>query len=90
MSVSVLPRVQPFLKLTLPLLSLGAFGISFMGLFGADLGAAIPAFQASHTTLAPMLKFGVAFPLVYHYAAGIRHLVTLIHAIAHCLLMFFL
>ena len=27
------------------------------------------------TAVGPVLKFGVAFPLVYHYVAGIRHVI---------------
>ena len=31
-------------------------------------------FQNSYPLLVPLAKFAVAFPLVYHYGAGVRHL----------------
>jgi len=32
------------------------------------------AIMLGNTPVGPLLKFGVAFPLVYHYMGGIRHI----------------
>lgn len=39
-----------------------------------DLGAAIASFKASYPLLVFPAKFVVAFPLLYHYLAGLRHM----------------
>ncbi len=48
-------------------------GIGCAHLAGVDVGA-LAAYLGS-TPVGPVLKFGVAFPLVYHYLGGIRHMV---------------
>jgi succinate dehydrogenase/fumarate reductase cytochrome b subunit len=39
---------------------------------GVDVGAL--ATTLGQSGVAPLFKFGVAFPLVYHYLGGIRHM----------------
>eukprot|EP00943_MAST-04B_sp_MAST-4B-sp1_P006652 g6652.t1 len=53
-------------------LSMGLAGCGALSLMGADVPTLM--YEFGHGSMAPVFKFGVAFPLVYHYAAGIRHL----------------
>ena len=53
-------------------LSLGLAGCGALAVVGVDVPTMM--YNLGHGDLAPVFKFGVAFPLVYHYAAGIRHL----------------
>ena len=53
-------------------LSMGLAGCGALSLIGVDVPTMM--YELGHGDLAPVFKFGVAFPLVYHYAAGIRHL----------------
>ena len=55
------------------MLSMGAGAAGWVALTG-DLGAAIAAFKAAYPLLVVPAKFVVAFPLVYHYVAGVRHM----------------
>lgn len=52
----------------------GVLGISAAAAVGADVPALIDSVQA-YPAMTPMTKFVVAFPLVYHYLGGVRHLV---------------
>ncbi len=54
-------------------LSAGAAAAAWLALAG-DVGAAVDALRAAHPLLLYPAKFAVAFPLAYHYAAGVRHL----------------
>lgn len=51
---------------------MGVSGIGCAALAGVDVGAV--ASMLGSTPFGPVLKFGVAFPLVYHYLGGLRHL----------------
>ena len=53
-------------------MSLGLAGCGALAVVGVDVPTMM--YNLGHGDLAPVFKFGVAFPLVYHYAAGIRHL----------------
>lgn len=55
------------------MLSVGAGAAGWVALTG-DAGAAIAAFTAASPLLVVPAKFAVAFPLSYHYLAGVRHL----------------
>ena len=57
-------RVQPY--------GAGAWGAGAVALQG-DLVAAVDAFKAAAPMLVLPAKFAVAFPLVYHYLGGLRH-----------------
>ena len=50
----------------------GAWGAGAVALQG-DLVAAVDAFKAAAPMLVLPAKFAVAFPLVYHYLGGVRH-----------------
>ena len=58
------PRAQPY--------GAGAWGAGAVALQG-DLVAAVDAFKAAAPMLVLPAKFAVAFPLVYHYLGGVRH-----------------
>lgn len=55
------------------MMSVGSAGAAYLALTG-DLGASIEAFKAGYPLLVFPAKFVVAFPLTYHYLAGLRHL----------------
>ena len=61
-------------RVTGVMLSIGVSGIGAMAFVGAD-PSAVTAAIASTGGLATIPKFAVAFPLVYHYLGGIRHIV---------------
>lgn len=50
----------------------GAWGAGAVALQG-DLVAAVDGFKAAAPMLVLPAKFAVAFPLVYHYLGGVRH-----------------
>lgn len=54
-------------------LSVGATGAGWLALTG-DLPAAVDAWAGAHPLLALPAKGIVAFPFVYHWAGGLRHL----------------
>lgn len=54
-------------------LSVGTGAAAYVALTG-DLGAAIGAFKDAAPLLVFPVKAAVAFPLVYHYLAGLRHI----------------
>merc|ERR1712205_252708 len=54
-------------------LTVGMAGVGGMALVGADVPATMASIGSS--SLGPLFKFGVCFPLTYHYVAGIRHAV---------------
>mmetsp|Transcript_7647 Transcript_7647/g.11488 ORF Transcript_7647/g.11488 Transcript_7647/m.11488 type:complete len:171 (+) Transcript_7647:93-605(+) len=58
-------------RITGSLLTVGLYGISYGALLGADM----PAFMSmlGSSGIGPFVKFSVAFPLIYHYVAGMRH-----------------
>jgi succinate dehydrogenase (ubiquinone) cytochrome b560 subunit len=55
------------------MLSVGCGGAAWLALSG-DAGAAIAVFKDAYPLLVFPAKFAVAFPLTYHYLAGLRHL----------------
>jgi len=56
-------------------LSVGIVGASFAALGGAcDIPTYTAALQLNAPFIVPVLKFGFAFPLTYHYLAGLRHI----------------
>jgi len=55
------------------MLSAGVTGIGALSLMGVDAPGMMQTIGA--TPFAPIFKFGVAFPLVYHYLGGVRHIV---------------
>mmetsp|Transcript_29984 Transcript_29984/g.41193 ORF Transcript_29984/g.41193 Transcript_29984/m.41193 type:complete len:172 (+) Transcript_29984:252-767(+) len=60
-------------RVTGVLLTVGITGIGGLALVGADISSLLP-ILGSHFLLGPVAKFGVSFPLVYHYLGGVRHL----------------
>ncbi len=52
----------------------GVFGVAGFAALGGDLGATIIAMKASYPLLVYPAKMAVAFPLTYHYLAGLRHM----------------
>lgn len=58
----------------MPPLPAAAGGAGFIALSG-DLPAAVEAFKASHPLLLYPLRGAIAFPLIYHYLGGLRHVV---------------
>jgi len=40
-----------------------------------DIPIWVEAFQLNHPTLFPLIKAGISFPVIYHTAAGIRHVI---------------
>jgi len=60
-------------RVTGAILSVGVSGIAGLCLAGVD----VPAFMSTVgdiTAIGSVMKFGVSFPLVYHYLGGVRHL----------------
>ncbi|KAK9810451.1 hypothetical protein WJX72_010894 [[Myrmecia] bisecta] len=55
-------------------LTAGAGGAGFVALTG-DLPAAVEALKASYPLLVIPIKGAIVFPLIYHYLAGVRHVV---------------
>ena len=53
-------------------LSVGVFGIAATSLVGMDVIPLVNGLGNSY--VGPVAKLAVAFPLVYHYLAGMRHL----------------
>lgn len=64
---SITNRVTGFM------LSVGVTGIAGLSLAGFDTAAT--AMFINQYSVACVLKFGVGFPLVYHYLGGLRHIV---------------
>lgn len=60
-------------RVTGVMLSVGAGAAGYIALTG-DLGATVASFRDAYPLLLFPAKFAVAFPLTYHYLAGIRHL----------------
>ena len=60
-------------RVTGVMLSIGVSGIGAMAFMGADPSAVTTAIASAGLCSCP--KFAVAFPLVYHYLGGIRHIV---------------
>jgi succinate dehydrogenase cytochrome b556 subunit len=57
-------------------LAVGTFSVASMAFFGScDVASCVASFAATSPILTPIAKFTVAFPLTYHYVAGIRHFV---------------
>jgi len=56
-------------------LSVGAMGMGLVALGGGcDIPVLIESFKTAAPMLVPVAKAVVAFPIVYHTAAGVRHL----------------
>uniref|UniRef100_A0A7S3E539 Succinate dehydrogenase subunit C n=1 Tax=Chloropicon laureae TaxID=464258 RepID=A0A7S3E539_9CHLO len=53
----------------------GMLGLGMLSLSGSDPMATIECLKAAYPLLVPVAKAGITFPLVYHYLAGVRHLV---------------
>jgi succinate dehydrogenase (ubiquinone) cytochrome b560 subunit len=49
-------------------------GIGALALFGCDVSSCLSTL-GNITLLGHAVKFGVSFPLVYHYMGGVRHLI---------------
>lgn len=60
----------------------GFTGASYLALTG-DLPGALLMFKADHPVLLVPVKAFIAFPLVYHYLGGLRHLVWDMHKIGN-------
>jgi len=54
-------------------LSAGISGIAAATLMGLDAPMLLQ--NIGSTPFAPIFKFGVAFPLIYHYLGGVRHII---------------
>ena len=52
----------------------GIWGTAAAALTSCDVVGLVWAFKDAAPVLVPVAKFAVAFPVVYHYAAGMRHL----------------
>merc|ERR1711998_355247 len=52
-------------------LSIGMFGMGAVAMTGGDCAALASSLGAS--SIGPLVKASVAFPLAYHYIAGVRH-----------------
>lgn len=61
-------------RVTGTLLSVGVTGIAGLSVVGVDVASTMSTL-GSITAIGYVLKFGVSFPLIYHYLGGIRHLV---------------
>jgi succinate dehydrogenase (ubiquinone) cytochrome b560 subunit len=59
-------------RVTGALLSVGVTGIAALSLGGIDTASTM--IFINQYSAAVILKFGVAFPLIYHYLGGIRHM----------------
>ena len=55
------------------MLCAGVYGIGTMSLVGIDTTGLM--MTLGNSALGPALKFGVAFPVVYHYICGVRHVI---------------
>mmetsp|Transcript_21537 Transcript_21537/g.62746 ORF Transcript_21537/g.62746 Transcript_21537/m.62746 type:complete len:108 (-) Transcript_21537:370-693(-) len=60
-------------RITGCLLSVGTAGVAVASLAHPDLAALVAAVAGS--SLAPLAKFSVSFPLLYHYLGAVRHAV---------------
>lgn len=59
-------------RVTGGLLAIGMYGIGITEILGGDAAAVFDVLGSS--AIAPLAKFSVAFPLVFHTLAGIRHM----------------
>ena len=60
-------------RVTGVMLCVGVYGIGSLSLLGVDCSSIM--MDLGQTSIAPVFKFGVAFPLTYHYICGIRHVI---------------
>jgi len=58
-------------RLTGGILTIGVYGIGVGALLGADMPGVMASLGSS--SIGSLVKFGVSFPLVYHFFAGLRH-----------------
>jgi len=58
-------------RITGALLTVGVYGIGLGSLVGADMPAVMACLGAS--SIGPLVKLSVAFPLTYHFVGGARH-----------------
>lgn len=56
------------------MLSCGAGAAGWVALSSGDLATAVASFTSTYPLLVFPAKFAVAFPLLYHYLGGLRHL----------------
>jgi len=62
-------------RVTGSILSAGVIGIGLLGLFvHCDLTSHIANLQTSMPLIIPLMKLSIAFPFIYHYLAGLRHI----------------
>ena len=59
---------------SIPPTLVGVGGIGCATLAGVDV-ASMAVTLGNTSIVGPLLKFGVAFPLVYHYMGGVRHII---------------
>lgn len=59
-------------RVTGGLLTIGMYGIGIGALCGLDVTHMM--YSLGHSSIAPLAKFAVAFPLVFHGVGGVRHL----------------
>ena len=62
-------------RITGGMLTVGVGGVAAMSLFGSPDAAYSMAQCIGSSSIAPLAKFAVAFPLTYHFMGGIRHAV---------------
>lgn len=58
-------------------MGVGVIGMSFVALGGGcDIPAYVEVVKTSIPMAMPAIKMVISFPIVYHYAAGVRHIVS--------------
>lgn len=57
-------------------LHFGVAAVSLLALFGGscDIPGYVASFQTAAPILQPLVKAVIAFPFIFHYAGGLRHL----------------
>lgn len=68
--------LPPILPQLLLLFCSGALGFGTLHALGLIDSSTFPE-AVSNCMLAPIVKFGIAFPLIYHWIGGLRHIVRL-------------
>jgi succinate dehydrogenase (ubiquinone) cytochrome b560 subunit len=58
-------------RVTGVVLTVGATGIAAMSIVGVDVASLM--MTLGNSAIGPVFKFSVAFPLLYHYLGGVRH-----------------
>ena len=60
-------------RVTGGVLTVGLSGMGVLSLVGGDVGGLMSC--VGNSGVGPLVKFTVAFPLLYHYLGGVRHMV---------------